>query len=166
MPLPKKEENDSKQDYVSKLVEHNMKKVDSLPGGRKQAIAIAESEAGNSKKSEDEEETEKALTSRSMSILKPRIDTSTAGIERSANRGITRQFSALVDPSQGAPLTGAFEAVRKADDEYVTCVSHGTMHKSLQGCYHCNLYKSTLCKTCDKPLIKGPGGTYRCSKGC
>lgn len=48
-PLPAKEEGESKPDYMSKLIAHNSHK--DWPGGKKQAIAVAASEAGMAKKS-------------------------------------------------------------------------------------------------------------------
>lgn len=119
-----------------------------------------------------EEETAKAVSTRTLPVLRPTVPYDPAGVYNSATTPVTRNFSRIVDPEGVAPLYG--ETLRQVDathtvpkyDVTKSCPIHGITYKALNGCHPCSIAKSTLCKNCGGDLVKMQGGVVGCAKGC
>lgn len=116
----------------------------------------------------------KALTTRSMHVMRPVGEYDPFGIYRSATTQTTRGFSKLQSPQGVAPLVGeTMEEVglRPLDikppwhhQAQKSCHAHGISYNPETGCYPCNLSKSLDCSKCGTSMVKQIGGTMACPK--
>lgn len=186
-PLPEKKKREGESDFQHKIRQWTEEVEDRpgrFPGGRKQAIAIAAQQSGAAKKALDEmadrlkksgekppvqENVNKALSTQSMHIPRPRAPYDPFGIQASAMKATTRQHSALRGPEGVAPLVGETFAQLAEDEKprtqgvmYKSCPVHGLSYRSDTGCYPCHLISKSLCK-CGAQMYKTAGGGMSCS---
>lgn len=116
----------------------------------------------------------KALSTRSFHIPRPREYYDPFEITRSAMTATTRGHSKLRGPEGVAPLVG--DTLRTAEDDanvrakqvtYKSCSHHGLTHREDSGCSMCNhsMSKSLSCKGCGGDMEKVKGGLLSC-KAC
>lgn len=118
--------------------------------------------------SAEDEDTEKALSTRSMHIPRPAQPYDPFNIQQSATKATTRGHSKLRGPEGVAPLVGETFAQLAEDEKprtdgvvYKSCVVHGLSYRSDAGCYPCKLISKSLCK-CGSQMFKAPGGGMSC----
>ena len=115
-----------------------------------------------------QEETEKALSTRSMHIPRPTQPYDPFKIQSSAVKATTRGHSKLRGPEGVAPLVGETFAQLAEDEKprtegvtYKSCAVHGLSYRSDTGCYPCALISKSLCK-CGAQMFKTAGGGMSC----
>lgn len=123
---------------------------------------------------EDQEDVEKALSTRSFAIPRPMGEYDPFGIQRSATTVPTDVTSKLPKPEGFAP------AVRQTLDDVSnrnltikpywekttkSCMIHGISYDVQKGCHPCKVTKSMSCSECGEQKVKRPGGESYCPKG-
>lgn len=103
---------------------------------------------------EDEEDTEKALTTRSMYVPPPMGPYDPFGILRNGSSVPSRQIPIDTYVNSMKPM-----------DAYKSCVVHGVSYRDSVGCPPCAIQKSSMCKTCNGQMYKTAGGTLTCPRG-
>ena len=107
-------------------------------------------------------EVHKALSSRSMPVLRPTGSYDPFNIYRSATTITTKNFSKLApDVESTLDNVKENELAKTRGITYKSCGAHGLPYREEHGCNMCKSANSGMCKNCGGMLTKTVGG-YKC----